>query len=129
MLICLALLSIYASSVLVGRWRKIGAFATFVVICLAIWCTGSRGAWVGLVIGLLIQVWMTGHRKRTVLLFLGLMTIGLVIYTNQTLIPREETLLQQQRSVFLSGRTPFAYFAENWLTGVSRYTSVICLTS
>lgn len=118
MLICLALLSIYASSVLVGRWRKIGAFATFVVICLAIWCTGSRGAWVGLVIGLLIQVWMTGHRKRTVLLFLGLMTIGLVIYTNQTLIPREETLFATAEVRFFVWQNSFRLFAENWLTGV-----------
>lgn len=118
MLICLALLSIYASSVLKVRWQKIGALAVFVVYCVAIWCTGSRGAWVGLVIGLLIQVWMTGDRKRTILLFSSLVLLGMVIYTNKTLIPREETLFATAEVRIFVWQNSFRLFAENWLTGV-----------
>ncbi|WP_146172136.1 O-antigen ligase family protein [Melghirimyces profundicolus] len=118
MLICLALLSIYASSVLKKRWHRIGALASFVIYCVGIWCTGSRGAWVGLVIGLLIQVWMTGNRKRTVLLFLGLLFLGLIIYTNKTLIPREETLFATAEVRIFVWQNSFRLFEQNWLTGV-----------
>ncbi|SMO76864.1 O-antigen ligase family protein [Melghirimyces algeriensis] len=118
MLICLSLLSIYASSVLKTRLMKSGALLSFVVFCGAIWCTGSRGAWVGLVIGLLIQVWMTGNRTRAVLLFLGLVTLGMVIYTNKTLIPREETLFATAEVRIFVWQNSFQLFMENWLTGV-----------
>lgn len=118
MLICLALISIYASSVLSRRSHKVAAFSTFFLFCAAIWCTGSRGAWVGLVLGLLVQVWMTGNRKRTVLLFLGLVAAGLIIYTNKTLIPREDTLLATAGIRFFVWQNSYEIFTQNWLFGV-----------
>lgn len=118
MLICLALLSIYAVSILKVNWHKVGAFGAFVLFCIAIWCTGSRGAWVGLVLGLLVQVWMTGNRKRAVLLFTGLVILSFVIYTNKTLIPREETLFATYDVRVRVWQNSFAIFQDNWLFGV-----------
>lgn len=118
MLICLALMSIYASSVVRGAWKKTGCFAVFALYSVAIWCTGSRGAWVGLLIGLLVQVWMTGNRRRTVLLFCALLILGGVIYTNQTLIPREETLFATVEVRIFVWQHAFQIFREHWLLGV-----------
>ncbi|MBN2910442.1 O-antigen ligase family protein [Polycladomyces sp. WAk] len=118
MLICLALMSIYASSVVRGAWKKVGCFTMFAMYSVAIWCTGSRGAWVGLLIGLLVQVWMTGNRRRTVLLFCALLLLGGVIYTNQTLIPREETLFATVEVRIFVWQHAFQIFREHWLLGV-----------
>ncbi|OYD06988.1 O-antigen ligase family protein [Paludifilum halophilum] len=118
MLICLALISIYTSSVFRKNWHKVGSFAAFFLFCAAIWCTGSRGAWVGLVIGLLVQVWMTGNRKRAVLLFIGLVIFGMVIYTNKTLIPREETLFATYDIRVRVWQNSFEIFKDHWLFGV-----------
>lgn len=114
MLICFALMSIYASSVLKRTWQKIGAFVLFFVYCVSIWCTGSRGAWAGVVIGLLVQVWMTGHRKRTLGLFFLL--LGLVIFFPQV-IPRNETLIDTIKVRFEVWSTSWEIFRENWLFG------------
>jgi putative inorganic carbon (hco3(-)) transporter len=118
MLICLALLSIYASSIVKTQWQKVGCFAAFFLFGAAIWCTGSRGAWVGLLIGMLMQVWMTGNRRRTVALFLGLLILGLIIYTNKTLIPREETLFATAEVRIFVWQNSFEIFKEHWLLGV-----------
>ncbi|MFC4077658.1 O-antigen ligase family protein [Salinithrix halophila] len=118
LLICLALLSIYATSLARNRWEKAGAFFIFFVHCGAIWCTGSRGAWVGLVLGLLVQVWMTGKRKRAVAFFLGLVAAAMVIATNKTLIPREDTLLATYHVRKFVWQNSFEIFRENWLIGV-----------
>jgi putative inorganic carbon (HCO3(-)) transporter len=117
LLICLALMSIYASSVLSKRSHRVMAFATFFLFCAAIWCTGSRGAWVGLVIGLLVQVWMTGKRRRAVLFFIGLVIAAVIIYTNKTLIPREETLFATAEVRIFVWQNSFQIFSENWLFG------------
>ncbi|SDW79038.1 O-Antigen ligase [Marininema mesophilum] len=118
LLMCLALLSIYATSLARNRWEKIAAFAIFFYYCVAIWCTGSRGAWMGLVIGLLVQVWMTGKRKRTVALFLGLVTIALILVTNMSLIPRDDSLLLTIAGRLNVWEDSFSIFLGNWVFGV-----------
>lgn len=117
-LICLALISVYAMSVLQKRWHKIGALGLFLLFGVAIWCTGSRGAWVGLLIGLLVQVWMTGNRRRTLALLSGLLMLGIAIYTNRTLIPREETLLATAKVRIFVWQNAFQVFQDHWLIGV-----------
>ncbi|MFC7440742.1 O-antigen ligase family protein [Laceyella putida] len=115
LLICFALMSIYAMSILKKPWQKIGAFAVFVLYCAAIWCTGSRGAWVGLVIGMIVQLWMTGHRKRTVTITLAIL---LFVYLFPQFIPRKESLyatIEVRLKVWL---TALDIFKENWLFGV-----------
>lgn len=114
LLICFALMSIYASSVLQKWWQKAGAFASFILFCVAIWCTGSRGAWVGLIIGLVIQLWMTGNRLLTVLISLAIMG---VVFIYPEVIPRKDTLestIQERIEVW---STAFEIFQENWLLG------------
>lgn len=118
LLICLALISIYALSVLKKCWQKVAATAAFFLFCTAIWLTGSRGAWVGLTVGLLVQVWMTGNRRRTVLLFAFLVLLGVLIYTNQTLIPREETLFATINVRIFVWQNAFRIFQDHWLFGV-----------
>lgn len=115
MLICFALISLYAMSILRKPWQKIGAFLIFILYCAAIWCTGSRGAWVGLVIGMIVQLWMTGHRKRTVTITLAIM---MFVYLFPQFIPRKESLyatIQVRLKVWI---TAFEIFKENWLVGV-----------
>jgi len=114
LLICFALMSIYAMSVLQKIWQKMGAFATFIVFCGAIWCTGSRGAWVGLIIGLIVQVWMTGHRMPTVALSLAI--LGVVFFFPEV-IPRKDTLGSTIRERIEVWSTAFEIFKENWLLG------------
>ncbi|SHF17516.1 O-antigen ligase [Seinonella peptonophila] len=115
MLICFALMSIYASSVLQKMWQKVAAFGALAVFCIAIWSTGSRGAWVGLVIGLIVQVWMTGHRKRTVALTC-LLIVAVIFYPD--LIPRNDTLMSTFFVRFKVWSTAFEIFREHWLVGV-----------
>ncbi|MBD1373365.1 O-antigen ligase family protein [Hazenella sp. IB182357] len=114
LLICLALLSIFALSVLKNMRQKIGAFAIFIVFCIAIMCTGSRGAWGGLVIGLIVQLWMTGHRKRTVVISLSI--LGSVFLFPQ-LIPRKDTLASTLDDRLVVWSTAFDIFKENWILG------------
>lgn len=115
LLICFALMSIYAASVLQKKWQKGLAFVVFAIYVTAIWCTGSRGAWAGLLIGLIVQLWMTGHRKRTVTITLA---IFLLIYCFPEIIPRKETL-QATIDVRLEvWTTAFDIFREHWLLGV-----------
>lgn len=114
LLICFALMSIYASSVLKRKWKKILAFSAFFVFCTAIWCTGSRGAWVGLVIGLLVQVWMTGQRKWTMGLFFFLVSVVLFF---PTVIPRKDTLAGTIEVRFKVWSTAWEIFQDNWLFG------------
>jgi putative inorganic carbon (HCO3(-)) transporter len=114
LLICFALMSIYASSVLKKAWHKIGAFAVFFLFCAAIWCTGSRGAWVGFLIGMIVQVWMTGHRKRTVAITL---TILAVVYFYPEVIPRKDTLASTIQDRIEVWSTALEIFRENWLLG------------
>lgn len=114
LLICFALMSIYASSVLKKRWYKVLAFLSFFLFCTAIWCTGSRGAWVGLVIGLLVQVWMTGHRKWTLALFFSLVSVVLFI---PSVIPRKDTLAGTIDVRFKVWKTAFEIFQDHWLLG------------
>lgn len=118
LLICLALISTYAFSVLKKRWQKVAAVAAFFLFCFAIWLTGSRGAWVGLTVGLLVQVWMTGNRRRTILFFAFLFILACVIYTNQTLIPREETLFATINVRIFVWQNAFRIFQDHWLFGV-----------
>lgn len=115
LLICLALISIYAASVLKGKWQKISAYAMFFLFCYSIWLTGSRGAWVGLVVGLVIQVWMTGARRWTVGIFLGLVAFVLLF---PELIPRQETLMSTLRVRMEIWMTALDIFQDNWLLGV-----------
>lgn len=114
MLICFAMMSIYASSVLKRNWQKIASFGALVVFCIAIWCTGSRGAWVGLVIGLIVQVWMTGHRKLTVGLTGSFIALALFF---PGLIPRSDTLMSTFLVRFKVWSTGFEIFKEHWLVG------------
>ncbi len=114
MLICFALMSIYALTVLRESWQKIAALLTFVLFCTAIWCTGSRGAWVGLVIGLIVQVWMTGHRKRTLALGISLLTL-VIIYPE--IIPRTDTLVSTFNVRFIVWSNAFKIFQEHWIVG------------
>ncbi|SFS30284.1 O-antigen ligase family protein [Marininema halotolerans] len=118
LLMCLALLSIYASSLARNRFEKAAAFTVFFYYCVAIWCTGSRGAWVGLVIGLLVQVWMTGKRKRTVALFVVLVSIGLVLITNMSLIPRDDSLMLTIIGRLKVWEDSFTIFLDHWVVGV-----------
>jgi len=118
LLICMALISTYAFSVLKKHWQKVAAITAFFLFCLAIWMTGSRGAWVGLTVGLLVQVWMTGNRRRTILFFAFLVLLGYVIYTNQTLIPREETLFATLSVRIFVWQNAFRIFQDHWLIGV-----------
>lgn len=113
-LICLALMSIYALSVLRNLWQRFGAVLIFAIFCTAIWCTGSRGAWVGLVIGLIVQVWMTGHRKRTLALVFSLITL-IAIYPEA--IPRTDTLVSTFNVRFIVWSNAFDIFQEHWLLG------------
>jgi putative inorganic carbon (hco3(-)) transporter len=114
LLICLALISIYATSVLKSRWQKLAGYSMFFLYCYAIWLTGSRGAWVGLVIGLVVQVWMTGQRKWTLGLFFTL--VGLVYFFPQ-LIPRQETLISTLKVRLEVWSTALDIFREHWLFG------------
>jgi O-antigen ligase len=100
--------------VLKKGWQKAGAFLLFIVYGVAIWCTGSRGAWVGLIIGLIVQVWMTGRRKPTVAL--TLFVIGLVTFFPQV-IPRSDTLGSTIRARIQVWSTAFQIFREHWLLG------------
>lgn len=118
LLICMALISTYAFSILKIRWQKVAAVAAFFLFCVAIWMTGSRGAWVGLTVGLLVQVWMTGNRRRAVLFFVFLALLACVIYTNQTLIPREETLFATISVRIFVWQNAFRIFLDHWLFGV-----------
>ncbi|MCS1352040.1 O-antigen ligase [Mechercharimyces sp. CAU 1602] len=117
MFICLALISIYAAYVLTVKWQKWFALACFFFYCTTIWFTGSRGAWVGLLIGLLVQVWMTGNRKRTVGLFLSLVGLAALVYTNRTLIPREETLFATAKVRIGVWQNSFQIFLDHWALG------------
>lgn len=114
MLICFTLMSIYASSVLKKKWQKAASLGAIIIFCIAIWCTGSRGAWVGLVFGLIVQVWMTGHRKRTVALTLFL-TLLVVIYPQ--MIPRKDSLISTAEVRFTIWSNAFKIFQEHWLLG------------
>ena len=114
MLICFALMSIYASTILPKIWQKIGAYGFFVIYVLAIWLTGSRGAWVGLVIGLVVQVWMTGHRKWTLALLFIL--VNLVVFFPE-LIPRKDTLMYTLKDRIHIWKTTVSIFEDNWLFG------------
>ena len=115
LLICFSLMSIYAASVLKKKWHKLMAFIIFGAYVTAIWCTGSRGAWAGLLIGLIVQLWMTGHRKRTVTITLA---IFLLIYCFPELIPRKETLQATIEVRLEVWTTALKIFRENWLLGV-----------
>jgi hypothetical protein len=115
LLICFSLMSIYAASVLKKKWHKLTAFLIFGVYVTAIWCTGSRGAWAGLLIGLIVQLWMTGHRKRTVTITLA---IFLLISCFPELIPRKETLQATIEVRLEVWTTAFKIFREHWLLGV-----------
>ncbi|WP_164491582.1 O-antigen ligase family protein [Staphylospora marina] len=114
LLICFALMSIHALSVLPKRWQKAGAFLGFLVFCAAIWCTGSRGAWVGLVIGLIVQIWMTGHRVRTVVITLGIL-IAVSLFPE--IIPRKDTLASTIQARVEVWSTALEIFREHWLLG------------
>ncbi|SFX67716.1 O-antigen ligase [Thermoactinomyces sp. DSM 45891] len=114
LLICFALLSIYASSVLEGKWKKTLAFSMFFLFCTAIAYTGSRGAWIGLVIGLIVQVWMTGQRKWTVGLFAAF--VGVVSFF-PSIIPRKDTLATTIDDRFQVWSTSWEIFQDNWLLG------------
>jgi putative inorganic carbon (hco3(-)) transporter len=114
MLICFALMSIYASSILKKRWQKLAAFGSFFIYCGAIWCTGSRGAWVGLVIGLIVQIWMTGHRLRTVTITLFLLSL---VFTFPQIIPRKDSLSYTIHDRFYIWKSSWEVFRENWLLG------------
>jgi putative inorganic carbon (hco3(-)) transporter len=115
LLICLALISIYAASVLKLKWQKIAGYAMFFLFCYSIWLTGSRGAWAGLVVGLVVQVWMTGARRWTVGIFFSL--VGLVTFFPE-LIPRQETIISTIRVRLEVWSTAFEIFKENSLFGV-----------
>ena len=118
-LVCLALISIYEDmSVLEGKWKRAGALGLFFLFGVAIWCTGSRGAWVGLIVGLLVQVWMTGNRRRTVGILFGLFLLGIAAYTNRSLIPRGETLVSTAKVRIFVWEKAFLIFQDNWLVGV-----------
>ncbi len=117
-LVCLALISIYAMSVLDGKWKRAGALGLFFLFGVAIWCTGSRGAWVGLIVGLLVQVWMTGNRRRTVGILFGLLLLGIAAYINRNLIPRSETLVSTAKVRLFVWEKAFEIFQDNWLVGV-----------
>ncbi|TCS92795.1 O-antigen ligase family protein [Hazenella coriacea] len=114
MLICFTLMSIYASSVLQKNWQKLVSFGALLLFCIAIWCTGSRGAWVGLVLGLIVQVWMTGHRKRTVALTLFLIIL-VSIYPQ--VIPRKDSLISTAEVRFSVWSNAFKVFQDYWLFG------------
>lgn len=114
MLICFALMSIYALTVLRESWQKMASVLIFALFCTAIWCTGSRGAWVGLVIGLTVQVWMTGHRKRTLALVASLLTLVALF---PDVIPRTDTLVSTFNVRFIVWSNAFDIFQENWLVG------------
>lgn len=114
LLICFSLMSIYAQSVYPKRWQKVLSYVVFVIFCIAIWCTGSRGAWAGVVIGLVVQVWMTGHRKWTLSLFFSL--VALVLFFPD-LIPRSETVWYTIKDRFEIWTTSIEIFRENWLLG------------
>ncbi|MBA4495474.1 O-antigen ligase family protein [Paenactinomyces guangxiensis] len=114
LLICFALLSIYSLSVLTQVWQRIAALGAFLLYCTAIWCTGSRGAWVGLVMGLIVQVWMTGHRKRTV----ALVSLFIILVTFfPEAIPRKDTLANTIEVRFKVWSTSLDIFREHWLLG------------
>ena len=72
----------------------------------------------GLTVGLLVQVWMTGSRRRTILFFAFLFLLACVIYTNQTLIPREETLFATINVRIFVWQNAFRIFQDHWLFGV-----------
>lgn len=114
LLICFSLMSIYVSSVLTKIWQKMAAFSSLLVFGFAIWCTGSRGAWVGLVIGLIVQLWMTGHRKPT--LGITLLLIGLVTLF-PTLIPRNDTLSSTISIRFKVWSNALEIFQDHWVVG------------
>jgi len=114
MLICFSLMSIYALTIFRETWQKGAALLLFVLFCTAIWCTGSRGAWVGLIIGLIVQVWMTGHRRRTLILGISLLTL-VMIYPE--IIPRTDTLVSTFNVRFIVWSNAFDIFQEHWLVG------------
>ncbi|RAL24352.1 O-antigen ligase family protein [Thermoflavimicrobium daqui] len=114
MLICFALMSIYAQSVLYKRWQKITAFGVFLLFCYSIYLTGSRGAWVGLVVGLLVQIWMKGHRKITLAILLSL---GSVVALFPSLIPRSDTILTTFQARMKIWKVAVEIFKEHWLIG------------
>lgn len=114
MLICLALLSIYASSVLKLRWQKFAALSSFVLFLYALASTGSRGACMGLIGGLIVQLWMTGRRKWTVAITL-ILILGILIQPE--LIPRNDTFTSTAEVRFKVWQASFEIFKENWLIG------------
>ena len=61
---------------------------------------------------------MTGNRRRTILFFAFLFLLACVIYTNQTLIPREETLFATINVRIFVWQNAFRIFQDHWLFGV-----------
>jgi O-antigen ligase len=115
MLICFCLLSIYASSVLLKRWQKTAALSFFLVFIYALASTGSRGACIGLLGGLIVQLWMTGRRKWTVAITCILAT---TILLQPKIIPRNDTFGSTASARFKVWATSLDIFKENWLVGV-----------
>jgi putative inorganic carbon (hco3(-)) transporter len=114
MLICFALMSIYAFFILPKRWQKIASLVTFVLFGYAIWSTGSRGALGGLAIGLMVQIWMAGYRKFT----LGSFTLAIfLVLSFPQMIPRSESIMYTFQHRLKVWSTAWEIFKENWLFG------------
>ncbi|SFI59021.1 O-antigen ligase family protein [Thermoflavimicrobium dichotomicum] len=114
LLICFALMSVYSLFILRKRWQKITTLAIFFLFCYAIYVTGSRGAWIGLVAGLFAQVWMMGYRKIT--LGISFSLAGLVVLF-PNLIPRSETMMSTFQARLKIWLVALEIFKENWLLG------------
>lgn len=114
LLICFSLMSIYAQSVLPKRWQKVLAYIAFIIFCTAIWCTGSRGAWMGVIVGLVVQVWMTGKRIWTLTIVFSLITL---VSLFPEIIPRSDTLWDTLTVRFEVWSTSAEIFRENWFIG------------
>lgn len=113
-LTCSALISIYVMSVLSKKWQKIASLAIFFLFCYSIYLTGSRGAWIGLVLGLLAKVWLLGYRKLTMGLFISL--VGLVSLFPK-MIPRSDTLMATLEARLKIWQVALDIFQDNWLLG------------
>jgi len=113
MLICFALTSIYFSFIFKGLKRLIPLF-TFLLFCYAIAYTGSRGACVGLIFGLIVQLWFTGHRFKTFVLCLSLLLL-FILYPE--IIPRNDTLLSTLNVRISVWKTSLFIFLQNFLFG------------
>lgn len=115
LLICFIQISLYAFFISKKISCKLLSAAVFIIYCTALWLTGSRGAFIGLIFGLIVQLWMTNRKRIAIGFTLSLVTL-LICYPE--IIPRNETLKSNSYDRWDIWMNSMVIFKKNWLVGV-----------